>query len=373
MLVSLKVITKSISWFTHSGFILLLVILSTLSLSVLGYVESLYGLYEDVVLGSGSGLVISSRSLSPLTSVISGESVRELVRSVPGAEVKFIVFSPAIVGGKAVVVRGLERDEISSLVGLRRFSNSCVFLSEELARDLSLREDSVVPIYSPFTKGVVLGVVCGVVNLSGLMSREVLASVELARSVRGLSTGYYSVAVIHANNSGVLSVLAGELGLSPEKEALVKRALVVLTQSSGGLTHEFYEDIPEAYVVKLGLHRDYTLLLAYATATLVLVCNPLIGENIVRLSNNTLKLLRTLGTPNTSVLAALSLLVIAYSGVATLISSLIVPCLSNLTRFEVFNYLVSPKILLNDLLITCLIESLLLVVGVVWGLRRSEA
>lgn len=358
----------------HLGFIALLAVLSLASLSVLGYVESLYSLYGELVLGpGGGGLVVSSYAASPLTSIVSEGYVRGLLSNVSGVNVGFVVFSPVYVEGRVAVLRGLDRDTLSRLAGLSEFSDPCVIVGEGLASELGLSKGDVLPLYSPFTEETLFSIVCSVKRFSNLSNYEVLSSVELARVVRGIGDGRYSVAVLHADNSSVLTTLVRRFGLSFNDTSLVRRALLVLTQrDGGGLTAKIYGEIPEAYMARLGIHKDFLFFLSYSTATLVLISNPLVGESLFRLSREGVEVLRSLGLSRRSIFVVLTTLVLTYAGLALTVATLTSRYLSGLIELRVLNYVIQPRIPLQGVLFVYVSEVALLTLGIMWGVKERE-
>ncbi|MEM0015077.1 MAG: hypothetical protein QXS42_06890 [Zestosphaera sp.] len=367
----LKTLVKCLPATTHLGFITLLSMLLFMSISVLGYVNSLYGLYEELVLGpTGEGLVVSSYAVSPLTSLVSEVRVRSLLHNVSGVSVEFIVLTPAYTMGRVVVVRGLERDVLLGLTGVELLNDPCVIVGEGLASELHLKEDDVLPLYSPFTRETVLCIICYVIRLPSLLNHEVVTSLGVARTLRGIGSDYYSVAVLRASNLSSLNTLAERIGLSREEGSLIRRALLILAQQGSGFNPTVYRDIPEAYMARLGFHKDLISTLAYSIATVVLVSNPLIGECLVRALRSSLEVFRSLGLSRGSLITLLLLIAFMYGIVALATVLIISEHLRGLVVLRVLNYVVQPKIGLEDVSVVFSSEMTLLTLGIVWGFRK---
>jgi len=365
---------KSLTIITHASFIVLLVLLSTISLSILGIFTSLYNFYENLLLTNGEGLVISSYAISPLTSVVSEEYVRNLVNDLEGISVESLVFSIAYFKGKTVVIRGIEKTEFSSFHHYHGSGSniSCVVVGEGLARELNLSEGETLALYSPFIKEPVLVTVCGVKQFHSLLNYEIIASIELSRTIRGISNNQYSVVILRAKNLSILSSISARIGLNPEDIKLLQKALLVLSQRGNILVHELHGDIPEIYVAKLGIHRDFIFSLSYTVAALVIISDILIGEHIFRSAKKAIAVLRYLGISRKRVFALLTLQTLTYVAVAVLVAFTILQYFNDLIKLEVLSHRMSPQMSLYDTLFVFSSKTSLLLVGVSWGFVRSE-
>lgn len=371
-LVSLRTVVKSLSLATHLSFVILLTLLALVSLSIIGLFTSLYNFYDNLLLINGDGLVISSYAVSPLTSVISERYVKDLVSGVEGVRVEPLVFSIAYVKGKTVVVRGVEETVFSSFYRDLEKDAFCVLVGEGLAKELSLNKRDTLTLYSPFVKEPVLVSVCDVKYLPSLLNYEVITSIELSRVLRGISSDYYSVAILRADNLSVLSSVSVKIGLSSEDVALLRKALLVLSQQGGVLVRELYSDIPEVYVAKLGMHRDLIFTLSYAVAVLVIISDLLIGEYIFRLIRRSVEILRFLGVSRKRVFISIALQTLTYVVVAVFTALTLLNCFGSLIKLEVFSHYVSPQMSLHDSLFVFSSKSLLLFAGVLWGFTKYE-
>lgn len=372
LLVSFRSVFKSFSLMTHLGFIVLLALLALVSLSVLGLFTSLYNFHENLILIKSEGLVISSYAASPLTSVVSEKYVNNLISGVEGVEVEPLVFSLAYVKGRTVVIRGVEEASIPDFYQDFKENISCVLAGEGLAKELGLREGETLTLYSLFTKEPILVSVCGIKHLPSLLNYELITSIELSRVIRGISNDYYSVVVLRADNLSVLSSISMKLGLSSSDATLLKKALLVLSYQGNALVHELHSNIPEAYMAKLGIHRDLVFTLSYAIATLVIISDLLIGEYVFRLSKRCVNILRFLGVPRKRIFATLALQVMTYVVLAAFTTLVVFNYFSGFIRLEVVSHYVSPQISLHDSLLVFSFKTLLLLTGVLWGFMSYE-
>ncbi|MFN3267694.1 MAG: hypothetical protein ACK416_00375 [Zestosphaera sp.] len=372
LLASFRTTVKSFSIITHSSFVVLLTLLALVSLSILGLFASLYNFYDSLLLINGDGLVISSYAVSPLTSMVSEKYVKELVSGVEGVSVEPLVFSLACVKNRTVVVRGVEEATLSSLhLGLEN-SSYCALVGEGLARELNLSEEEVLTLYSPFIKESVIVSVCGIKYLPSLLNYEIIVSIELSRIIRGMSKDYYSVVILRASNLSVLSNISVKVGLAPEDITLLRKALLVLSQQGDVLARKLYSDIPEAYVARMGLHKDLIFTLSYTIAALVIISDLLIGEYVFRLSRRSIDVLRFLGVSKKKVFVTLALQTLTYVVVAVFVAFILLRCFGSLVGLKVLSHYVSPQVSVQDFLFVFSSKTFLLLAGVLWGLKKYE-
>lgn len=369
-LAELRTLVKSVPYAHHAGFVALLTGLSFLSLSALGIASSFYGLYYDIASPGEGGLVISSYSVSPITSVVGRKYVEELVGNATGIEIEFAVFSPVLVGGEVAVVRGLEEGGLRKLLGSELPSEYCVVVGRGLAGDLGIEEGAVIPLYSVFTRRVFLVHVCSTADLPEPHSFEILSNVELARELRGLSKDSYSIATVRSEDPGVLSSIAARLGLAPEEASILRRALLVLTQRGGRIAPEVRQDLPEVYISRLGVHRDFLYYFAYAVAAVAVLCLPIVGEAFVRATREPANVLRLLGVPRARLSLVLGVVALAFTFLALTLATFAIKSLSSYIALRVLSYQVTPVLGVGEAVVVALLQLALLMLGVVWGVRE---
>ncbi|MCS7099407.1 MAG: hypothetical protein NZ925_03585, partial [Sulfolobales archaeon] len=269
----LGVLMKSVPPQQHAAFVSLLAALSLVAIYTLGLSTSFYRLYYEIAVPGGSGLVVSSYAASPITSVIDRSLVEKLLGNATGAQVEYAVFSIAYVGGRLVVVRGLDR-------GLAAFPDSgelcyyCAVVGGELAEDLNVSEGSLLPLHSVLSGRSVLIYVYRVEDLPPPYRYEVLCGTDLVRELRGIGKNSYSIAVVKSENLSVLRELAAKLGIGESEVGILRRALLVLTQRGLRTVLEVRKDLPEVYIGRLGIHRELLYYLTYSTAAVFMLCLP---------------------------------------------------------------------------------------------------
>jgi len=359
---TLRVVARSLPITSHLGFLALLSVLALVALSAVGLVLALYSFYDDLLPVEGGGFIVSSYALSPLTSVVSEKRLLELLGNSTGVE--FIVFSVAYVNGRAVVVRGVSPEYLAEVLGVSlSVAEHCLYVGRGLAEKLGVRRGDVLVLHSPFTGDALLALVCGIYPLPGVLNYEILADFDVARALRGVGGGYYSVAIVRG---GVFE--------APEhvELPLARRALLLLLERDGSTGFNVFAEVPEAYIARLGIHREAVLLLAYSAIAVVAISCPLIGYSVSLSVERCSKVLRQLGASRRSVVASLTTLVGIYVIGATALAFLALSYLRWLAGVEVLGHSISPKVSPYDATAVAVAQLVLTLLGVVRGFRELE-
>ncbi|MCX8208720.1 MAG: hypothetical protein N3G79_03635, partial [Sulfolobales archaeon] len=285
------------------------------------------------------------------------------------AQVEYAVFSIAYVGGRLVVVRGLDR-------GLAAFPDSgelcyyCAVVGGELAEDLNVSEGSLLPLHSVLSGRSVLIYVYRVEDLPPPYRYEVLCGTDLVRELRGIGKNSYSIAVVKSENLSVLRELAAKLGIGESEVGILRRALLVLTQRGLRTVLEVRKDLPEVYIGRLGIHRELLYYLTYSTAAVSMLCLPIAGETVVRVGKVAARTLRSIGVSRARLTLALAAQASLYSTISITLATATTRILSSYLVFKILSYSVTPATRIGEVLMVAAIQVALLSLGVLWGIRE---
>jgi len=373
LLKALKIVAKSLSPIIHCVFIAMLTMLLFLSLAIFSSFNSLYNFYNELVLGGREGIVISSYAISPLTSIISESSVRSFLRNNTDISIEFTVFSIVYVKDRAVVVRGVDEALLYSVDSQSlELGDSCIFVGKRLAKKLQVGKGDILYLYSPFIKKSFLAIVCNVIDFQSQLDDEIVTGYELARVFRGIGQGYYSVAVVHTRDLDVLRYILEQLGLKPSDAPLVRRALLILMSYGGNLSYGIDRDFAEIYIARLGIHREFAVVMVYTIAILVVLGMPLIGEAIPRVFKNSFLILKQIGVSHRLIIAMLIALLLIYMALATALAMLCLHSFSNLVKLEVLSHELYLNLYPLDIFVTFSLCTFLTCIGALMGFKDIE-
>ncbi|MEM0341121.1 MAG: hypothetical protein QW387_00030 [Desulfurococcus sp.] len=367
----LRVIFRSTSITVHAGLLLVLLMLETVSLLLVGYASSVLNLYEDVIYGNGGrGLAVSSYALSPFTSVIGEREIIDLIGNTTGVNVKYVVFAIVYVDDMVIVVRGMDDESLSSLTGGVTLGDRCVFISGELSRELGIGEGDLLPLYSVFTHETIITRVCRIIESGYPYTYELITSIDLARILRGIGRGYYSIALLYFDNEDSAKEITGKL-TGEEYKSIIERALIYLSRINKTVNLEMIMDVSSGYWARLGFYKDSLLLLAYVTTVLVLLCTPLISDALYRHLYTTLIQLHGIGVSRMVITMALALLLLFYTALSMLLSLPLAIWISGILELRVFSYVVKAHVDALAGIYVSMVLCALLLTGVMGGVVRS--
>ncbi|AFL67119.1 hypothetical protein [Desulfurococcus amylolyticus] len=370
-LTTLRAIFRSTSITVHAGLLLVLLMLETVSLLLVGYASSVLNLYEDVIYGGGGrGLAVSSYALSPFTSVIGEKDIIDLVGNTTGVNVKYVVFAIVYVDNMVIVVHGMDDESLNKLVGGVTLGDRCMFISRELSRELGIGEGDSLPLYSAFTHETIITRVCRIIEPGYPYTYELVTSIDLARILRGIGRGYYSIALLYFDNENSAKEIAGKL-TGEEYKSIIERALIYLSRTNKTINPEIIMDVSGGYWARLGFYKDSLLLLAYVTTALVLLCTPLISDALYRHLYTTLNQLHGVGVSRRVITMALALLLLFYTALSMLLSLFLTIWISNILELRVFSYVVEAHVDVLAGIYVFMILYALLLTGVMGEVVRS--
>ncbi|MEM2354516.1 MAG: hypothetical protein QXF91_06605 [Desulfurococcaceae archaeon] len=330
-----------------------LLVLSVLSAYALSSIRTLY--YADkTLLGLGDSVVVSGAAISPFTSLVNSEELSRLLAGVKGVEVEYLFLTLAYLYDKPVVIHGVEE-------GVK---TGCAHVGVDLVKSLHINVGEAIPVHSPFSDSTYFFEVCGLVEGPAL-----LLNYEDAIKIRGVKPGYYTLAVIRAENREVLEEVYKALGLEPAKQKIFSRALLVLVRKGEKISVEAYENIIEGYLYRLGIYRDFVFYFAYAMVIISALSTPIIGVGLVVLLRREVYVLRLLGLSCRGVFLVLLTTVV----VATLFSyalAQVIAISGLLPGTRVLGYYISPSMSVEDLICVHFVHLVMCITGAYIGLTR---
>lgn len=353
----MTILRRTIITRTHSiaHSILILALLSWLSLTALGLINSLLWLYEGF-LGVNEGLVISARGFSPLTALISRSEIEQKISSISNITIEYYLVTPILINNRVFVLRSINSSNLSI---------NCLLISENIARELGVRVGDRLLASSIFTSEIYELEVCG--YTSGYVFE---APYDLVLKIRGVSPGYYSYAIIRGPSEALSSVIKS-LGVRPEESRLTGLIVAVFSRISSNETRVvFHRAITEAYITSFGLQRDYIVYFAYTIAVASILGSLIVGLDIVRRVKSVFKVFRLLGVSKRTIMIVVILLSVLTVFIAFILALLLYRYVEVFT-LSVFNYTLKPRVEGELVLVVFSVLLILYILGLLIGVIRE--
>lgn len=341
--------------------VLLLASLQVLSLYGLNYVESLYRVYDiiyPVDSGAVANIVVTSDAISPFTSIVNLELIKEKLKDASGIKVQPVFITVGLVYDVPVIVYEI-------------FANdTCSYPDRGLLSRVGANVGDFIPIQSPFTSEILFLKICGVGEKPGIG-----VSYSNVARIRGVEPGYYSFVVVSVYDASAVKDVYRALGLNTSDEhfeKLVKRAFLVIISRGGVYEPKEVRSLTEVYLARFGVYRDFVVYLAYLIALMMLVGLPVLGLGVVELYRKELKLFIVLGVSKTMLLFTLLVHTATLIVTSTMLSILIIGS-GLIPRLVFMGYTIPLKLEYSDAVYIVLVDYLLCTLGVLAGLKHIEA
>lgn len=342
----------------------ILLLSSMLSLTALTNIKSALNIF-DVFYPAGSDstvIIASSRAISPLTSLVDAEELRQRLSSVYGVELHSVFVTLGIVDGRPAIVYEISGGD-----------EGCAYPDEELAEYSRKAWNGYIPIYSVFTKQTLFLKVCGVGDSPGVgVSHNTIAR------IRGVSPRYYSFALIEVLDRGALEgvyrTLVPEVNVEPSTlEKLLERATAVAIRVGRDTAITQVENPTQIFLERLGIHRDYVISFAYFTALTTILCLPLLGLGIVEFLKRDIEVYaHIICVSRISVILTLLLLTALASTLSNAVAWLLVLRGAG-PRIDFLGYTPQPNLDIRDLATVTVAQLALCSIGIIARMRGFEA
>lgn len=336
--------------------------LSMLSLYAIGYVESLYRVYDvfyPLDSGSVSTIIVSSDAVSPFTSIVDLKYIEERLRDFKNVSIHPLFITVGLVNAEPVVV-----------YEFNVANDTCAYPDQEILSKTKTVWSDFIPIQSPFNNEILILRVCGVGGKPGVgVSHSTIAR------LRGVSPSYYSFVVIYVYDADIVDDVYKALGLErvePYVEKLIKRAFLVAIRRGNIVELKDVQNPTEAYLVKLGIYRDYVVYLAYSIALITLIGLPLLGLGIIDFLCKDFEILTAHGVSKRTLMVALLAFITISMSLSTAMS-IIVFNLGITPPLTFMGYKIPLKIDFNDIVYVALSNYSLCTLGSAWRMRRLES
>ncbi|MEM1683991.1 MAG: hypothetical protein QXD57_01290 [Ignisphaera sp.] len=343
-----------------------MLIISTVLLTVLGYLQSLYNIYEVIVypevFREKPVVVVSSYALAPFTSLVSTDVLGNMLRDVQDVEYIFyqILVIAYINNSRAVIVRGIEAKDLKIIADYRIIDGRdidghcfyCIWVGKNIAEELNIHVGDVIVLSSPFLSIPLILRVSGIIDAGYPYNYELLSSISLAQSIRGVAKGYVSMAVVVFSSREDYLVFVERLGLDRDRMSLMERAIVALKYIGREIRPHVYEHMTEMLVSRLGLPRDIYILISFATAFIMSIGLYMIGQSIATMNSHNLEILYEQGVSSIKIKISLAIVLVIFIATSIKLSLITTKMLSNIISLTIVGYPLKVAISKDILLAT---------------------
>jgi len=313
--------------------VLIFVAIETSSLIISSEVIGLYNIYNEINSLGNNGIIITSYSLSPFTSLINKENLLTKLNNVSGIKnIQFIILSLGNVNGKDI-----------AFIGYKDYNNYCAYPSITVKKMMNLKINQTLIVYPAFSNLPIELIICGFEkNLS--FGIEVSNNIAYQIHGNGINNNLASIAIINlVNNSYKINVMKA-LQMPSEETSLLEKATLIVENLNNQKLQQELNQISEVYYNKLGIPKIAFTSLAIASIIILSIGSYINGEVLVLTEKDTLELLHFYGISKVN-LAVISIIINLLSFIASIpISILLYYCFSKFVIVNILGLYLIPQI-----------------------------
>ncbi len=301
-----------------------------------------------------SGLVVSSYSIAPYTSLLSVDMVKERLAGI-NASITPIVLAPAITSDdEPVLVLGLP-DSLLKRLGLERCSG-CAYASPSLAKRLGVENNTIIVLDSVFTR---TSIPLRLVIAQAYEGCTLVTSLDTARLVRGMYPGQATLIVIHPSSRKEAAVIAKRLGLGKER-LLVQRLVYIALRKGKTVIAGSPEQL---YLERIGLAPRLVAALSIVSGILLALVLYLLPGLLAELGRVEIMILVWIGATSRAIRASLALPLVIAASLSPLLYKLLSPWLGETLSIGLMGCPAPLWISSREALVLTAASTLILVLG----------
>lgn len=350
---------------------------------------SLSGLHSSLAQaalgGSRDTVVIYSITAStPFTSIVPTSIAEKLllVNGVEAIEKEIIV--PATIGGKPVIIRGVEPEVFPALASFRIYRGVWIeredvgsaVVGSRIASHLGIQVGNTLLVKPSLSSTIYPLRVVGIIESGSYLDDEVITSIETARAMRGLGEGYVSLIRVKydpkmIDPSDLFRILGIEArrGVAPLSDLLRSGAVIRVGITPGVVDIASPGDLIDRYLGQYGLTYSNIVALAVAIFMLTSYTIAISSNTMVRQNEESLSILRALGIPDWRLKAYVAMIVAPIAGISSAagiyIGAFIIGMATDIQDLRLLTYTVQTRIDLWAMVIASSISSTAAALGVI--------
>ncbi|QOJ79293.1 hypothetical protein IG193_02180 [Infirmifilum lucidum] len=296
--------------------------------------------YDSILDARGPSVVVTSISLAPFTSIVDVDQLRGKLKGVEGVALEERVYALVKIQHSSAILVGLEDRELGKIASSDSREANCVFVGEDLAHKLGLAPGMDVVAYSPYTSLPYVLRICGFAGRQPY-SWMLVSRLELARSLRGLRGSQASVVVVHSE--GGAEAVLGALGISSARRSIGERIFLAVRSTGGNFSARLYSAYAGEVLERLGVPVEVFYAVVVTVCATLAVSASMLGGFVLSARARELAVLRLSGASSRALRASLILMLLAYSLLGGVLSSLVLSLLPLELQLLGFGMKLGPK------------------------------
>ena len=346
-----------------------------LSLTVANIAMAINGIYITLtnIISPAQNNVLSIYSGSastPFTGLISRE-YEYRITSIEGVEkVWSELVVPCIVNDKPIIIRGVEENMLSELVGDEDIGRSIIYnkawIGEKAAEYLDIRTGEDIIVYSLFNNVPILLRITEIVELPEPYNNEIIVPLEVAQLLRGTNrNGVSLIKIIYDSEKISYDKILREANITLTSQGniqlyLFEKALLLVSATPGKTLATGSTNI----LGRLGFSKDLLTATSIAIMALLSYIVLLIGKYVVINNRTSFTVLQVIGMANSLLKKYLIIIYIPIVVFSTYLGVIISRYLIEKCNYYIFSYKIIPELDSIQILSTIVLYVALFVLGV---------
>ncbi len=284
------------------------------------------GFYDSILdVRNPESVVITSVSLAPFTSIVSVDQVRERLKGLEGVEVEERVYALVSVNNSSLILAGLVSKSLKKVVSTTdncMLCSGCVFVGEDIARELNISPGMEIVVYSPYTSLPYILHVCGFAR-GWPYSWMLISNLATARTIRGM--GEYQASVVIVRSSAGVEAVLNAVGLSPYLKSVGERVILAIKSYGRNISVKIYSTYAGEALDRLGIPEAVFYATVIAICTALAVSASMLGGFIIGSRAREVAVLRMFGASSKDVKISLITITLIYTLLSSILSGLLLP------------------------------------------------
>ena len=288
--------------------------------------------------------IYSGSASTPFTGLISRD-YEERISSIKGIEkVWSELVVPCVVNGKTIIIRGIERNMLSKLIGEEYVEKAIIYnrawIGTKAAEYLNIKTGENIIVYSLFNNIPLVLRISRIVKLPEPYDNEIIVSLETAQLLRGVGENTVSlIKVIYDPEKISYEKILEEANITISSREniqlyLFEKALLLVSITPGKTLATSSTGLLE----RLGFSKDLLTATSIVIAVLLSYIVLLLGKYVVITHRNSFTVLQVIGVTSSLVKKYLLVIYVPIVFLSTYLGLLVSQYLIENLNYHIFNY-----------------------------------